>query len=286
MNSYPDAHFATFLPPLPREVQGIFLTTLSLLTRLTAHSSSSGHTPPTLSPLFGPLFFGLGAGSMFGDAYERYLASTNAMEHLLLAFIRWQDRPGGGGSMGVPTRLKQWIKGYPAMLPRHIQSFSGGPVKEARKGVRTVRVMSVRRNSRMYSPDLVKTGSTWSRRGNSLYSSKEWERIAPPTLKLTPRYAETYKRKMAMPSSSQPQSEPVPTSVGYGASMSTNSSQRSDKSDYFSGPKEGEDRFRSLTDLKWGNFEDIGFGGLGVDEDGKDKLKFDLTESARSVNSS
>jgi len=47
------------------------------------------------------------------------------MEHILLAFVCWQDAPSnessdsfGGGpgstvSLGVPTRLKDWIQGYP-----------------------------------------------------------------------------------------------------------------------------------------------------------------------------
>lgn len=46
------------------------------------------------------------------------------------------------------------------------------------------------------------------------------------------------------------------------------------------GLREGEDRFRSLTDLKWGEFETMGFGTLAADEK---KLQFDLTESARTV---
>ena len=41
-----------------------------------------------------------------------------------------------------------------------------------------------------------------------------------------------------------------------------------------------EDRFRSLTDLKWGEFELLGFGDVGADDK---KLQFDLTEGARAV---
>ncbi len=41
-----------------------------------------------------------------------------------------------------------------------------------------------------------------------------------------------------------------------------------------------EERFRSLTELKWGEFEAMGFGGLDPAEK---KLQFDLTESARTV---
>ena len=44
--------------------------------------------------------------------------------------------------------------------------------------------------------------------------------------------------------------------------------------------KEGEERFRSLTDLKWGEFEAMGFGSIVADDK---KLQFDLTESARAV---
>ena len=40
-----------------------------------------------------------------------------------------------------------------------------------------------------------------------------------------------------------------------------------------------EDRFRSLTDLKWGEFEMMGFGDLSDNK----KLEFDLTEGARAV---
>ena len=51
------------------------------------------------------------------------------MEHVPLAFVRWQDapshessasfgKPGSGASLGgVPTCLKDWIHSYPAMLP-------------------------------------------------------------------------------------------------------------------------------------------------------------------------
>src|SRR5579863_2712614 len=99
----------------------------SLLAHLTAHSSSSGHTPPTLSPLFGPLLFGLGPAALpFHHTCVEYLRAINAMEYVLLAFVCWSDTPrnelfssfGGGfgsaASLGVPTRLKEWIR---AMLP-------------------------------------------------------------------------------------------------------------------------------------------------------------------------
>ena len=276
-----------------------------MLARLTANSTSSGHTPPTLSPLFGPLFFGLGPATLaFHHAYIHYLRAVNAMEHIILAFIRWQDAPRittsetgspsrpspSATSLGVPVRLKEWINGYPAMLP-----FLERKQPQPRRGSRTVRVLSVRRNVRMYSPDLVKTASTWAHRppgsgvNNGLANSKEWERIAPLTLRLPPRYSEAYKKRMDMPPNFHPDIAPG-TAVELNMSSST-SSYRSNASSstsasilpepvYFGlGARENEDRFRSLTDLKWGEFETMGFSEIGDDK----KLQFDLTESARLV---
>lgn len=307
--NYPPSHFATLLPDLVPPLRSIILNVLTLLTRLTAHSASSGHTPPTLSPLFGPLFFGLGPATLaFHHTYVHYLRAAHAMEHILLSFIRWQDHPrptttpssgelnayGSAAALGVPTRLKEWIKGYPAMLPSLHDRKDEKP--QARRGARTVRVLSVRRNVRMYTPDLVKSAATWAHRRpgaastntRGLAVSKEWDRIAPATLKLPPRYAESYKKRMDMAPNFHPDTyglsaAPSVSSYSSTTSSGTSASLLEDK-DYFGlglGGREGEDRFRSLTDLKWGEFESMGFGGLGV-EDNK-KLQFDLTEGARTV---
>ncbi|KAH7910413.1 hypothetical protein BJ138DRAFT_1152931 [Hygrophoropsis aurantiaca] len=301
--NYPPTHFATFLPNLPPVLNTVLLTLLSLLIRLTAHSSSSGHTPPTLSPLFGPLLFGLGPATLaFHHTYIHYLRAVNAMEHIMLAFIRWQDAPkaslspdiasssaalGSATSLGVPKRLKEWIRGYPAMLPfLHVKNKQERP--QARRGARTVRIVSVRRNVRMYSPDLVKTAAGWaqsSRLGsseNGLAGSKEWERIAPSTLKLQPRYSEGYKKRMDLPTNFHPYTGPSMSSV-----PSTTSSTSSTTSDDGLGiglglAREGEDRFGTLAELKWGEFEAMGFGTLAADEK---KLQFDLTEGARAARS-
>ncbi|KAL1724683.1 hypothetical protein EV714DRAFT_278348 [Schizophyllum commune] len=104
---YPSTHIHTLLRPLPPALRSLLHALLTLLSRVVAHSAKSGHTPPSLAPLFGPLVFGLGReGAGFSGVYERevrrsyptndlvgngYLASTTAMEHLLLAFFRAQD---------------------------------------------------------------------------------------------------------------------------------------------------------------------------------------------------
>lgn len=283
--NYPPTHFATFLQPLEPLLRAIIFNILSICARLTAHSASSGHTPPTLSSLFGPLLFGLGPAALaFQHAYVHYLRSANAMEHLLLAFIRWQDAPstqGSAKSLGVPARLKDWIRDYPAMLPERAKSKQDRLAP--RPGARTIRVVSVRRNVRMYSPDLVKTASSWATRTpggvtNAFSGSREWERVCPPTLKLPPRYADSYRKRMDLPSNFHPQ---VTISATASTHSSASSSTLVDDSDYFGLGKDDE-RFRSLTDLKWGEFESMGFLGSNSDLHEK-KLQFDLTESARTV---
>jgi len=224
------------------------------------------------------------------------------MEHVLLAFVRWQDAPSnesastfGGGpgsaaSLGVPTRLKDWIRGYPAMLPEPSTRSRKQERLQPRRGARTVRVVSVRRNVRMYTPDLIKSAASWASRPpsgvthapNAFAQSRDWERVAPPTLRLAPRYTDSYKKRMDLP----PNFHPHPGVASSNASISSSttlSTLGESPTDYFGVGKPavaGEERFRSLTDLKWGEFESMGFGGL---ESGEKKLQFDLTESARTV---
>ncbi|KAI8976357.1 hypothetical protein BD414DRAFT_423305 [Trametes punicea] len=290
--NYPGLHFSAFIDPLDPLLRSILVGLFTLLSRFTAHSASSGHTPPTLSPLFGPLLFGLGPSTLnFHHAYIHYLRTTTATEHLILAFIRWQDNKASASTpaLGVPTRLKAWIQGYPAMLP----TIGKHERPQPRRGARTVRVLSVRRNVRMYSPDLVKSAASWGQRPRGAVSnagerafagSREWERIAPPTLKLPPRYSDAYKKRMDLPPNFHPDTGAGSTSTILPSLTSSISSASSIGSALFDEKEHGltgaEDRFRSLTDLKWGEFEAMGFGSLVADEK---KLQFDLTESARAA---
>lgn len=220
----------------------------------------------------------------------------------MLAFIRWQDAPKGPGArsdintnitfgsattLGVPTRLKDWIRGYPSMLPSlNIKEKQDKP--QARRGARTMRVVSVRRNVRMYSPDLVNTAASWassSRLGqegtHGLAGSKEWERVAPTALKLQPRYSEGFKKRMDLPANFHPHTGPGSGTSSATSSTSSGTSPLSLGKDKLGlGIREGDGRFGTLTELKWGEFEAMGFGGLEADEK---KLQFDLTESERMV---
>jgi hypothetical protein len=237
---------------------------------------------PTLSPLFGPLLFGLGPAALpFHITYLEYLRATNAMEHVLLSFVHWQDAPsnessnsfggpGSAASLCVPTRLKDWIRGHPAMLPGPATRSRKHERLQPRRGARTVRVVSVRQNVRMYTPDLVKSAASWATQlpsgathpPNPCAQSQGWERVAPPTLKLMPRYADSFKKHMDLPPNFHPHTG-VASSNASVASSTTISTLGDSQTDHFGLGKPGvagEERFRSLTDLKWGEFETMALG--------------------------
>jgi hypothetical protein len=59
-----------------------------------------------------------------------------------------------------PTRLKDWIRGYPAVLPEPATRSRKHESLQLRRRARTVGVVSVRGNVRVYTPDLVKTAAS------------------------------------------------------------------------------------------------------------------------------
>jgi hypothetical protein len=97
-----------------------------------------------------------------------------------------------------------------------------------------------------------------------------------------PRYADSFKKCVDLPPNFHPHTR-IASSNASIASSTTVSTFSDSKKDYFGLGQPGvagEERFQSLTELKWGEFETTGFGGL---ESSKKKLQFDLTESARTV---
>jgi hypothetical protein len=96
------------------------------------------------------------------------------------------------------------------MLPEPATRTRKHDRSQPRRGACTVRVVSVRRNVRMCTPDLVETAATWATRPpsgvahdpNVCAQCRNFERVVPPTLKLTPRYADGFKKCMGL----QPQS--------------------------------------------------------------------------------
>ncbi|KAJ7051535.1 hypothetical protein C8F01DRAFT_1174871 [Mycena amicta] len=58
-NAYPTTAFSTFIDSLPAQLAPILRPLFALCTKLVAHSSASGHTPPSLASVLSPLLFGL-----------------------------------------------------------------------------------------------------------------------------------------------------------------------------------------------------------------------------------
>ncbi|KAJ3811296.1 hypothetical protein F5876DRAFT_75945 [Lentinula aff. lateritia] len=200
--------------------QETLITLFALSAKLVAHSAKLGATPPGVSPLFGPLLFGLGAlpsdlisvssssiypsavpppsaitsssststipdRTFFESTYTSYLRSVHATEHCLLSFIRWQDTPtslGGGGS-GAGVLAIADLLGSGGFRNREQHSLG------LRKGAQTIRVLPVRRTVPVYDRDLVRSSAKWGLPSyaavegggfNSLPGNKEWGRMSPP----------------------------------------------------------------------------------------------------------
>ncbi|KAG9074718.1 hypothetical protein FS749_013691 [Ceratobasidium sp. UAMH 11750] len=225
-----------------------------------------------LAGYFGPLIFGLvpAATSTFSTTLTAFHRAAHATEHMLLSHIRWEDdiqRRKTPGTGGLPSRLKDWIRGYPAMLPR----LGETALDRVRRGARTVRVASVRRNVRLYSPDLVQSAAGWAGEGD-LSGRAEWLRVVPKHSGLPARYTDAYRKRLDIPVAA-PDSRGPSSDNGHGGWPSSETSS-------LTAPVTGvEDaKYSSLTDMRWGEFEALGFGG--GEAEGK-RLEFDLTEGAR-----
>ncbi|KAH7102491.1 hypothetical protein BKA62DRAFT_637553 [Auriculariales sp. MPI-PUGE-AT-0066] len=244
---YPQNHFEVFTYHIEHpDARALVDSLFTLLSRLVANSKASGLTPPAVGALFGPLLFGLGPpNSPFAITYGAFLRSAHATEHLLLAYIRQTPSP--------PPRLADWVRGYPAMLPTMAQ------LDQARRGARTVRVLAIRRNVRMYASDIVKTGATWQ----FPPTSTEWAKVTAADSR-PPRYSDSFRKRLNMASGAVPDNPDriVRQSEDAGGNEAAAAIE--------------SDRYGSLADLKWGEFETLGFGTPDAA-----KLQFDLTEGAR-----
>ncbi|KAF8756502.1 hypothetical protein RHS01_04262 [Rhizoctonia solani] len=248
---YPPDHFTAILPGIPPPARPIFTSIFTLLSRLTAYSTKSGLTPPTLAGYFGPLIFGLvpAATSSFSSTLTSFYRAAHATEHLLLSHIRWEDdsqRRKTPGTGGLPSRLKDWIRGYPKMLPSDLD--------RVRRGAKTARVASVRRNVRLYSPDLVQSAASWAGEGD-MSGRAEWLRVVPKGSGLTARYTDTYRKRLDIP-----------------APTLTSESKKTQSTDGH------QSWLSSETSLTMGEFMATGFGD--GETEGK-RLEFDLNEGAR-----
>ncbi|KAJ7746166.1 hypothetical protein DFH07DRAFT_1038602 [Mycena maculata] len=240
--------------------------------------------------------------SSFPATYAEYLRGARAAEHVLLACIREGVGEAEGRGLGAPTRLREWVGMYPS-------GVGEGAGKNPRRGAKTARVVHVRRNVRAYAPDLVRGGSAWAGAGgsggppNEWAASKAWRTILAGGAG-TPRYSEPFRKRLDLAVGVHPATASSSSiSLPYGAPFNASSLNTSTGAPYgtsgspsaynLSAPSttsltEDGSAFRSLTDLKWGEFESLGFGGSGEASPGgakeggiEGRLRFDLTENAR-----
>ena len=120
-----------------------------------------GHTPRTHTPLFGSLILVL-VPLRFPSTISTSNTSVPRMQWntfclLLLSSYSFGSESGNASSLGVPTRLKDRICSYPAMLPEPPTRARSQDKLQLRRGSRTILVVSVRRNVRIYIPDPVKS---------------------------------------------------------------------------------------------------------------------------------
>ena len=147
-------------------------------------------------------------------------------------------------------------------------------MEKPRRGAKLTRLAPVRRNVRLYSPDLVRNSASWASTKGDFQSSKEWSRIAPQFLKLQPKYSENYRKYINVPPGFAPDLGPGTNVLEIVRTPDDNGRELG----LLGLDTQEDDRFRSLTDMRWGTFESFGFS----DTD-KKKLNFDLTEGARKV---
>lgn len=166
-----------------------------------------------------------------------------------------------------------------------------------RRDAKTVRVASVRRNVRTYSPDLVLSAVGWAKgpEGMNMRNTKLWNRVAPIVPedrmgeRMETRYSDAYRKKMDLPANFHPLTGASSAGSALSTpSLSTSSTASSKSLEEFGlgfgglafggMGGGGAEKFRSLSDKRWGDFENLGFGEGDVK-----KLQFDLNESARTV---
>ncbi|GAA5932504.1 hypothetical protein JCM3775_005938 [Rhodotorula graminis] len=243
-------HLISSLPPS----NGRLLTNLlSLFSSIAAHSAANGMPPRKLASLFSPYVFGLADDRSFDETYREWQRATDALEHILLAFIRDQQAQGQ-----LPTFLERYVAGYPDMLN---VSYSGAPPKVP-AGARIEEVTRVKRVTRFHTVNLIKQGASWD-----VPHSNDWQLFFSPGASLSASTSST-----ASTSASSPD-RPVYT-PSYRHLLNIRSSAAHGLVD---DDDEGElQRHKTAVEKDWAKFGEIGFSD--VDEK---KLEFDLTEGER-----
>lgn len=257
----------------------------ALLSKCTAHSHNSGLTPHALASYFAPLLFDIPTNVTCLASHAVFVRAAAATEHMILASIRASGRPTAGGGLGLtdlPSRLKEWVNGYPSMVVSDADLSRGMP----RRAARVIRCETASRTVRAYSRDLVGSAELW---GSETPNWDAWNRVVLREKRgeaARPKFSPSYRRKMAvketlpLPASSQRSQQVV-----YGAPLNRGGPVTRMEKD------EGEaGRFASLAGKEWSAFEELGFDSESSSRRGeqerpdmKSRLQFDLNESAKQV---
>lgn len=202
------------------------------------------------------------------------------------------------GITELPARLRNWVAGYPSMLATDADLARG----TSRKGARTVRCERATRVVRAYTKDLVGNAETWvhdaaetvpNRDGNGNGNAQPWamwQRVLTRDKGEAgrPKFSAQYRKRMMvketpiLPSGADAEGEIE--ELVYGATALEKTKRKGGIAGGLSvhekRDSEEEGRWGSLAGKEWSMFEEGGFaGGAEI----KDKLRFDLTESAKLV---
>ncbi|GAA5857139.1 hypothetical protein JCM8547_007981 [Rhodosporidiobolus lusitaniae] len=211
---------------LPVASGGLLSTLLSFFSSVTAWSATNGMLPRRLAALFSPYIFGLPDDRSFDETYLEWQKATDAVEHILLSFIKEEKANGP-----LPTFLEKFIAGYPSQLN---VSYTGAAPKIP-KGARVEEVTRVKRLSRFHSRNLIQSAGTWE-----VPHSASWQLFFDPSSSSsTPVYTASYRHLLNI-------------RANHGLEDGAPACE-----------DEGElQRYRSRVEKEWGTFGQTGFGAL------------------------
>lgn len=119
---------------------------MDFLALVATHSAQNHMTPSKVGRYFGVLLFGAPEDASFAETYAAFVRTSNATEHILLAFMRYHVSMAKATTY-LPRRLLRLVDDYPRMLSPDLEAASGA--------VRTVPATYVAHHVREYSHDLM-----------------------------------------------------------------------------------------------------------------------------------
>ncbi|WFC98977.1 hypothetical protein MYAM1_001711 [Malassezia yamatoensis] len=149
---YPTTAYVLLTQALEPPVVRLLDTLLDFFALVATHSRHNGMTPSKIGRLFGPLLFGLPEDASFRETYTQFVRAGNALEHILLAFMRYHASMAQSQDM-LPKRLLKHIRDYPRLLASDVDTSSAF--------VRTLPTTPISRTVREYARDLVHDVVQW-----------------------------------------------------------------------------------------------------------------------------